>query len=167
MTPPVRDSLLHVVCTLTRRNSIRDTVQGQHKHIPNQSDAHHSRDSEPQSSPCFVLTFKLLGVHGFRFNKVCCRNLERGDTRGRMGFEATELRLKCRRARAVPTLSNRVLSYPQVCVRVGAAPAAVTRITAHSTHYCFCCDCAPFSSAVRFLPDWAADQAALFFTYSR
>jgi hypothetical protein len=55
---------------LTRRNSIRDTVQAQHKHIPNQSDAHHSCNSEPQNSPSFVVTFKLLGVHGFRFKKL-------------------------------------------------------------------------------------------------
>jgi hypothetical protein len=60
---------------LIRCNSIGDTVQAQHKHIPNQSDAHHSCNSEPQSSPSFVVTFKLLGVHGFRFKKVDCRGV--------------------------------------------------------------------------------------------
>jgi hypothetical protein len=32
---------------LIRCNSVRDTVQAQHKHIPRESDGHHSRDSEP------------------------------------------------------------------------------------------------------------------------
>jgi hypothetical protein len=32
---------------LIRCNSIRDTVQAQHKHIPRQRNGHHSRDSEP------------------------------------------------------------------------------------------------------------------------
>jgi hypothetical protein len=32
---------------LIRCNSIRDTVQAQHKHIPRQRNGHHPRDSEP------------------------------------------------------------------------------------------------------------------------
>jgi hypothetical protein len=32
---------------LIRCNSIRDTVQTQHKHIPRQRNGHHPRDSEP------------------------------------------------------------------------------------------------------------------------
>ena len=34
-------------CGLIRCNSIRDTVQAQHKHIPRQRNGHHPRDSEP------------------------------------------------------------------------------------------------------------------------
>jgi hypothetical protein len=32
---------------LIRCNSIRETVQAQHEHVPRQRDGHHSRDSEP------------------------------------------------------------------------------------------------------------------------
>jgi len=32
---------------LIRCNSIRDTVQAQHKHIPRQHNGHHPRDGEP------------------------------------------------------------------------------------------------------------------------
>jgi hypothetical protein len=46
---------------LIRCNSVRDTVQAQHKHIPRERNAQYSRDGEPQSSPSFA--FKLLGVH--------------------------------------------------------------------------------------------------------
>jgi hypothetical protein len=51
---------------LIRCNSVRDTVQTQHKHIPRQCNGHHSCDSEPQSSPSFVVSFKLLGFHDLR-----------------------------------------------------------------------------------------------------
>jgi hypothetical protein len=51
---------------LIRCNLIRDTVQTQHKHIPRQCNGHHSCYSEPQSSPSFVVSFKLLGFHDLR-----------------------------------------------------------------------------------------------------
>jgi hypothetical protein len=83
---------------LIRCNSVRDTVQAQHKHIPRERNAQYSRDGEPQSSPSFA--FKFLGVHGSPDKKVSCRDPEGGCGAG--GVEATELRTKCRRANVVP-----------------------------------------------------------------
>jgi len=40
-------SLLLSISGLIRRNSIRDTVYAQHKHIPRQRNGHNARDSEP------------------------------------------------------------------------------------------------------------------------
>jgi hypothetical protein len=47
-------------------NSVRDTVQAQHQYIPRQRNRHHPRDSEPQSSPSFVVSLKLIGVDDLR-----------------------------------------------------------------------------------------------------
>ena len=58
----LRHAIAHDFRRLIRCNSIRDTVQAQHKHIPREGDGHHSCDSEPQSSPSFAV--ELLGVHG-------------------------------------------------------------------------------------------------------
>jgi hypothetical protein len=83
-------------------NSIRDTVQAQHKHIPRQRNGHHPRDSEPQSSPSFVVIFKLLGVvHGFRLKKLAAVTSAHGGLRGR-GLRPRSQKVKRRPLSVVP-----------------------------------------------------------------
>src|SRR5262249_14106326 len=74
-----------------------------------------TRDSEPQSSPSFVV-FKLVGVHWLPFlkNSLPCSS-HCGERQG--VAKATEPMAERTRANVVPTLNKASGSYAQVCMR--------------------------------------------------